>query len=247
MIEVSVIVPLYNSQEFIATCLTSILNQSHADLEVIVVNDCSSDKSLDRIASFRHDGRVRLLQTTQNLGASAARNLGIEAAKGRYIAFCDSDDLWEVTKIELQLAAMRAIGAPVAHSSVYYVKSGVKVLIPAKQAVTYEDMKVRNWIANSSGIYDSAILGKIFQSPYRHEDYEMWCDALRPGGQSIGLVKSLATINRCGNSLSGNKVHSVLWHIQAQKRIFAMSDTEVMLRMAQNVLSRLRARVPERP
>lgn len=90
---VSVIVPVYNVQQYVDECLSSIRSQSHTHLEIIVVEDCSTDDSLSMLQSHLTDPRVRLLRHAQNSGLSAARNTGIEAASGDYVMFVDSDDI----------------------------------------------------------------------------------------------------------------------------------------------------------
>ena len=89
---ISVIVPLYNKEDFVATSIGSILKQSYSDYEIIIVNDGSTDKSVNIVKAF-NDRRIRIINQ-ENAGVSAARNKGIEEAKGEYIAFLDADDVW---------------------------------------------------------------------------------------------------------------------------------------------------------
>ena len=243
MITVSIVVPMYNSEMFIEDCLTSLLRSTMPDYEILVVDDGSTDSSKKKLFPFLQDSRIKLIESPRNQGVAAARNLGIKAAAGRYIAFCDSDDVWEPTKLERQLAAMQTEGAAVSHTSVYYAKLDAKTVVDAKAHVTLNDMKIRNWIANSSGVYDTQKVGQIHQCAKRHEDYEMWCDALKVGGFSTGVAEPLVTINRREGSVSGNKIKSLIWHMQAQRRIFGMSHAEIFLRMVQNVVSRSQFRV----
>ena len=232
--KVSVIVPMYNSECFIKRCLESILAQTYGDLEVIVVDDCSSDCSRKIVFNLiMSDDRIQLVEMGVRAGAAAARNAGIAAACGRYIAFCDSDDLWFEEKIAKQILAMEANKAAISHSSVYYVGSKSRRLMLAKPIVTRDDMKVRNWIANSSGVIDRRLVAHIRQLPCRHEDYEMWCHALSCENFSIGLYEPLVEINRRSDSLSGNKVRSLIWHFKAQRLIFSFSNREIILRFIQ--------------
>jgi len=103
--KVSVIIPSYNCAEFIAEAVESALSQSYGNLEVIVVNDGSSDDTAEVLAAYR--GRIIYLEQP-NLGAAAARNAGIARATGELIAFLDADDVWLPTKLEQQLAAWQA-------------------------------------------------------------------------------------------------------------------------------------------
>lgn len=103
---VSVVLPLYNRENTIERAIRSILNQTYADVEVLVVDDCSSDKSVDIVTKI-DDDRVRLIRLKENGGACKARNRGIEEAKGAYIAFQDSDDEWLPEKLKNQLEALK--------------------------------------------------------------------------------------------------------------------------------------------
>ncbi len=99
MCKVSVIIPMYNSQEFIEPCLESVLGQTFQDLEVLLIDDGSTDNSLVKVEKFQNDQRLRVLLQQDNVGVAVARNLGISNARGRYIAFCDSDDTWHPDKL----------------------------------------------------------------------------------------------------------------------------------------------------
>lgn len=101
---VSVIIPSYNREKTIARAVNSILNQTYKDIEVIVVDDCSSDKTIEILTSIK-DKRFSYYKLDKNSGACVARNLGIEKAKGDYIAFQDSDDEWLPDKLEKQMKA----------------------------------------------------------------------------------------------------------------------------------------------
>jgi hypothetical protein len=105
---ISIIIPTYNAERFIGRTLGSALNQTFKDIEVIVVNDGSTDKTQFIVEDFvANDGRVRLFNTI-NRGVATARNFGIENARGAYVAFLDADDLWHPTKIERQFKALSA-------------------------------------------------------------------------------------------------------------------------------------------
>lgn len=103
---ISVIIPSYNRAETIRRSVDSVLNQSYRDIEVIVVDDCSTDGTLDVISGYT-DNRLRCVKHKQNRGACAARNTGIEYARGEYIAFQDSDDSWRPDKLRYQLELLQ--------------------------------------------------------------------------------------------------------------------------------------------
>lgn len=105
-IKFSIIIPAYNRERTIEYCLRSILSQSYADFEIIVVDDCSTDNTC-AIVEGMQDCRIRLIRQTVNAGAQAARNRGIKASRGQWIAFQDSDDTWEPDKLEKQFAILQ--------------------------------------------------------------------------------------------------------------------------------------------
>ena len=103
---VSIIVPVYNAEIYLRECLDSLINQTYKNIEIIVVDDCSTDNTLKNLKSIK-DKRLRIVKLEKNSGACAARNKGIDEAKGKYIAFQDSDDLWHDDKLESQLSFMK--------------------------------------------------------------------------------------------------------------------------------------------
>ena len=104
-VKVSIITPVFNDEKYIADTLKSILFQTHSNLEIIVVNDHSNDKSEEVIKSF-NDKRIKLINNDTNMGAAFSRNVALSKATGDYIAFLDGDDIWNKTKIEKQLVFM---------------------------------------------------------------------------------------------------------------------------------------------
>ena len=111
---VSVIIPTYNRAETIEASIKSVLNQTCSDLEVIIVNDCSTDNTAEIVTQIiNKDSRVSYIRLTTNMGACVARNKGIELAKGEYVAFQDSDDVWNKDKLEKQIYALQKNSADI--------------------------------------------------------------------------------------------------------------------------------------
>ena len=111
---VSVVIPNYNNSDFLASCLESALGQSYKNIEVIVVDDGSTDCSMEILLNYQE--RIQLISTS-NQGASSARNIGISRAKGEFIALLDSDDTWELDKIMLQMDKMLREGCDLVYCS----------------------------------------------------------------------------------------------------------------------------------
>jgi len=105
---VSIIIPLFNAEKYISETIQSVINQSYLNWELIIVDDCSTDKSVDIVYDFEKiDSRVKLIKSNQNFGGPARpRNIGVENSQGEYIAFLDADDIWDIDKLQVQIASM---------------------------------------------------------------------------------------------------------------------------------------------
>ena len=131
---VSAIIPSYNRQHTIVRAVKSVLDQTYKNLELLVVDDASTDETADVLASI-DDARLTVISQPQNLGVAAARNRGIANARGEYLAFLDSDDEWLPDKLTSQLASMRASGAPEVFSCTNaYVVAGEDIRYLVNQA-----------------------------------------------------------------------------------------------------------------
>lgn len=126
---VSVIIPVYNRAATIQRAVDSVLRQSYKELEIIIVDDCSSDDTV-RVVNSYQDKRIKLICLSRNSGANTARNTGIRAAKGEYIAFQDSDDEWLENKLELQMDYMFRTGKKVCYCSHILLTENEKIIIP---------------------------------------------------------------------------------------------------------------------
>ena len=120
---VSVIMPVYNSEKTISRSIESILSQTYSNIELLITDDCSNDKSISIIKKYKlGDNRIRLFSLNTNSGAGVARNNSIKNSKGRYIAFCDSDDVWLENKLEIQIQFLKKSGQAFTFSN-YYVSN----------------------------------------------------------------------------------------------------------------------------
>ncbi|WP_336929156.1 glycosyltransferase family 2 protein [Vibrio cholerae] len=219
---VSIIMPAHNAKEFIATSITSVLEQTYAFFELIIVNDRSTDDTKSEIEKFSDERVVVINNESDHGGVSIARNIGIKKARGEYIAFLDSDDYWFPQKLDLQLKAMKDTGLSICHSSYYRVNHiGGKInQVPVLEHVRYKDQLLGNKIPNLTGIYNCNKLGVFEQKDIGHEDYEMWLRILRKG-DSIGLDLPLACYRVLPKSVSSDKIKAAMWHY---KILASLSD-----------------------
>lgn len=219
---------MHNANSTVRASISSVVGQTFKDWELIVVNDSSTDSSADKVAALAAaDPRIRLLQNTGERGAAHARNVGVEAARGRYIAFLDSDDLWLPTKLDRQIELLQSTGAPLAYSWYVKVDGDAEVdaatFVPDKRLVraplrlTYRHMLKQDYIGFLTAIYDTQTLGKRYFPPLkRRQDYAMLLSIMREGHEAFGVGEPLAVYRAArSGSLSSNKfrVGKYNWHI----------------------------------
>ena len=137
---VSVIIPAYNRGNTIRKSAESVLRQTYKEIELILINDGSIDNTYEVIKDIeKSDDRVVVINFKSNKGACAARNAGIRAARGEYIAFNDSDDVWVNDKLEKQLKAMDEFGADICFAQIDTIKNGVNIVKPTNYTPGLQD------------------------------------------------------------------------------------------------------------
>lgn len=218
--KVSVIVPVYNVEDYIAATVKSVLDQSFEDIELILVDDSSTDNSTGVINTFLPDDRIKLLKNTGKKGAAGARNTGVASAAGRYIAFLDSDDLWDKEKLRKQTEFMRRKNAAFSFTGYEFANEngeglGKVVRVPAE--ITYSEALKNTTIFTSTVMFDMEKLGKddILMPCVKSEDTATWWRILRSGIKAYGLDENLTLYRRIGSSLSSNKIEALrrIWNL----------------------------------
>ena len=164
--KVSVIMPTYDSSEFVGESLSSVLNQTYENLELIVIDDCSNDKTLSILRGFsKKDPRVFVLSNKFNLGPLESRNKGIRISRGDYIAFLDHDDMWLNDKLEIQIKMMRQKSWFFSYTNYRKISddgSRVGRLIVSPTIYNLSKLLTDTGIALSSVVYDKSKVGVIF-------------------------------------------------------------------------------------
>lgn len=220
--QVSVIVPVWNAEKYIATTLSSIRDQDFTDIEILVVDDCSTDGSADIIRAFvGADPRFRYHKSPSNFGGPAGpRNIGLKEAQGEYIAFCDADDIWVSYKLSLQIAAMRANQADLICSAVcdFYDENNLpahpRPARPDIKEIHHSTLSIKNWIALSSVLLPKKAMEGLgyFNTDRSHiavEDYDMWLRLSRQGGRIYRLSCPLVHYRKLPTSISADKLMMV--------------------------------------
>ncbi len=220
---VSVIMPIYNAEKYLTGTLNSIFEQSYKNIEIVLVDDCSKDRSAEIISEIQkeHPEIVYHLQE-KNMGAGAARNKALELAKGRYVAFLDSDDIWMPSKIQRQLDLMNEKKSPFSYTAIEMMDENSNTIKPKrsiKETCDYKYLLHNTIIATSSVVVDRATLGD-FRMPLRRggQDYATWLMLLRNGAIACGINEMLVRYRVASGSLSSNKFKSIkqVWEIQTQ-------------------------------
>ncbi|WP_346355421.1 glycosyltransferase family 2 protein [Azotosporobacter soli] len=219
---VSIITPAYNAEKFITETIKSVLDQTYQKWEMLIVDDCSTDATIDIVKKICVcDKRVILIESEKNGGPAAARNIGLKYAKGQYISFLDSDDTILPEKLDRQIKFMRSQLAAISFSS-YRVMSetGEKLgdLIEAVEEVTYEDEMHQTLIGGGTVMIDRRLTGDFEFKSARNEDYLLWLRLLKCGHRAYGLPEDLARYRKLKGSRSSNKLTSAMgvWKIHRQ-------------------------------
>ena len=224
---VSVVMPAWNAAGTIARSIESVLGQRHAQFELLVVDDASTDATAQLVDGYAMaDARVRLIRQPANGGVAAARNTGIAAARGEYVAFLDSDDWWHPAKLERQLAQMRRENAQVSYCSYQRVAEDGRVLslvVPPRE-VTHAQMLRSNFIGNLTGMYARSLGNGEFLR-IGHEDYVFWLQMVRRAGRAIRIEHDgpLAFYLVREGSVSSNKWRAARWQWRIYREVEGLS------------------------
>lgn len=210
---VSVIMPLYNAERFVSEAIESVLGQTVEGWELFVIDDQSTDRSVDVVRKYcEKDPRITLLQNEKNSGVSVTRNRGIDAARGQYIAFLDSDDVWKPEKLQRQLSLMQEKNADIGYCSYAIIGAdGTKAKddYSVRDRAEFKDILKENYIQCSAMLIRADLVKEIkFRTDFYHEDYILGLDLLRRGCVAVGCTEILLSWRYIESSRSFNKIKS---------------------------------------
>lgn len=215
--KVSIITPLYNSENFIGETIDSVIAQTYIDWEMLIVDDCSTDNSRQVVEQYiKTDSRIRYFRTKSPSGSpSDPRNIGIKTATGRYVAFLDSDDLWVPNKLELQVPLFSDDKVAVVFSNYVKINEDGEFnggVITAPTEVTYSSLLKGNVIACLTSVYDRKKTGKLYFTKQGHEDFALWLEILKKGylARNSNLVMAKYRVRK--SSVSSNKLKVIKWY-----------------------------------
>ena len=218
---VSIITPSYNSSRFIEECVGSVLSQTYDNWEMLIVDDYSADNSLQILKKY-NDKRIQLIELDKNVGASESRNVAIRKAKGKYIAFLDSDDLWEPQKLEKQISFMETEDIAFSFSTYQPMsddESKLYSIIHAPKIVTYSSYLKKTIIGCLTVVIDREKTGG-FEMPNIRSSHDMalWLLIMRRGFDAYGLDENLARYRIVSTSNTANKWRAAkdVWMVYRQ-------------------------------
>lgn len=221
--KVSIITPAYNSEAFIGETIESVMAQRFQDWELLITDDGSTDNTCEIVKGYAmHDERIRLFVLGSNQGAAMARNHSLSQARGRYIAFCDSDDLWTPDKLEKQIAFMEKNSFPFSFAPYHIIsEQGKEIGFSAtRPKVNYKDLLRTCDIGCLTAVYDTAFFGKIpMPDIKRRQDYALWLRMLKKTDFAYSFSEPLGSYRLRNHSISRNKLKAIyyIWKVYREE------------------------------
>lgn len=229
---VSIVTPNYNSSKFIDETINSVLAQSYQDWEMLIVDDCSKDNSAETILNYsKKDNRIKLISLKENLGAAEARNIALKEAQGRFIAFCDSDDVWLPHKLERQIQFMLDNKIPISFTE-YGVwsedlsKEYYAIQVP--KSVGYQQYLKNTIIGMSTAMIDKTMVETfMFYNIRTRQDTYLWITLLKRGLTAYGIQENLVKYRIRKKSISANKIKAAkrVWFLYYRLEKFSFTKT----------------------
>ena len=219
---VSVVIPTYNSAKYIRQAIDSVFDQA-VELEVIVIDDASSDETIEILNEYKTRKNFIVIKNEKNLGVAASRNIGVQKASGEFVAFLDADDWWEPSKLTKQLIRMRETQTVLCSTARELVDDSGKSngrIIGVKEHITYRMMLYQNWLNCSSVLVKTEVI-KRFPMQYddSHEDYITWVGILKEYNEACGVNEPLLKYRVSSAGKSGTKQKSAKMMYRAYRHL----------------------------
>ena len=236
---VSIIMPSYNTGLYIEKSIQSVINQTYPNWELIIVDDCSTDNT-DSIVEKISDSRIKYLKNKKNSGAAVSRNRAIKEAKGRWIAFLDSDDLWTPEKLEKQIQFMlrnKYYFSYTNYEEIDFNGNKTKVIVTGPKVISKTGMFNYCWPGCLTVMYDREKIGLIqIEDIKKNNDYAMWLKVCKKA-QCYLLDDNLAEYRRGrrGSISTHGYKELIKWHY----RLFRYAEHESILRSFYNTVKNM--------
>ena len=218
---VSIIMPSYNTAKYISDSINSVINQTYENWELIIVDDCSTDNTDEIVNEFLKDKRIKYFKNEKNSGAAISRNKALREAKGRWIAFLDSDDLWVPEKLEKQIKFMEENNYYFSYS--YYQeideegkKLGIEIQGPKK--ISKFGMYNYCWVGCLTVMYDATKVGLIqIKDIKKNNDYAMWLKVIKKADCYLYPYSLAFYRKRTGSISRQSYIKLIKWHYKLFK------------------------------
>lgn len=230
---ISVIMPAYNAEKTLDQAVQSVINQTYFNWELLIIDDCSKDNTYLLMQKLQlNDERIKILKNDQNSGVSESRNKGVEAACGQWVAFLDSDDMWDPNKLEKQVTLLnQKKDAVLFFTGSAFINSNGEVSkykLSVPEEITYHQLLKQNVISCSSVLVKRDII-RQFPMKYddMHEDYAVWLQILKQGYLTCGINEPLLIYRLSANSKSSNK-RKAAWMTYKVYRYLGLNHAQAM-------------------
>jgi glycosyltransferase involved in cell wall biosynthesis len=246
--------PSYNSAQTISASIESVIDQSDANWELLITDDGSSDSSYAIASEYsKVDERIRVFRHSSSRGAAAARNRSISEARGRFIAFLDSDDLWRRDKLDTQVPFTLLNGAALTYTAYYKIpfdydetaQGWRSRVVPVPSSLTYRRLLRHCYIGCLTALYDRDSLGTIYMPDIRmRQDYGLWLTIARTGGKLLGICEPLAMYRtNSPNSLSHKRLSATRYTWQVYRQHEALSRVQSLACLSSHLVRAARKSV----
>jgi glycosyltransferase involved in cell wall biosynthesis len=241
---VSIIIPTYNTEKFIRATLQSVQNQTYQNWEMILVDDASIDKTVSVIEEFaKNDSRIKLFKLEKNSGNGFARNIAVEKAVGKYIAYLDADDLWFPEKLEKQIQFLKANNLPFTFSFYDCIDeegNSLKRRVEAPINLTYSKLFFCNYVGNLTAIYDADYFGKIIlEATQKRQDWRLWLTILKQIQVTKPVPEPLAFYRIRKDSISSSKFKLIKHNFGVYREFHGFNFVFSVLLMARFLFTQL--------
>ncbi len=222
-LDCSVVIPMYNAEKYIENTIRSVMNQTVKNIEIICVDDCSTDNTRQIVETLqKEDARIVLLKNEVNSKVSATRNYGVKNAKSEWVAFLDSDDIWKKNHLELLIARQKETGGQIIHSSYSFMTNEgepLKSEFIVDDSITYKKLFYQNKILPSASMFKKELLTKYpFYADEVHEDFLCWLNIMKEINIAYGIKTPTVVYRLTVGSKSRNKLKAIKMSYNTYKK-----------------------------
>lgn len=238
---VSIVMPSYNTEKYIADAIQTVLDQTYTNWELLIVDDCSTDKTDEIVKPFLFDKRIKYLKNERNSGTAVCRNKALRKAAGHWIAFLDSDDLWKPEKLERQICFMKRYGYYFSYTNYSEIDEGGKlngISVTGPKKITKTGFFNYCWPGCLTVMYDSKVIGVVqIEHIKKNNDYAMWLKVCRKADCYL-LDEDLAYYRRGRiGSVSTQSIKTMIgWHYKLYRKAEGQNAVEAMINTGRNIV-----------